>query len=149
MGATRTPLTTLAHGGGCGCKLAPAVLQELLHGKKAPLQFPGLLVGTETGDDAAVWRINDDTCIIAPTDFFMPMVDDPFDFGRIAAATTPGSRVTKLMGPHASRIFVVSRAASRISPKQSATMEWFSLKLWMSKPIASDPTAIAAPLNAG
>ena len=48
MGATRTRLTTLAHGGGCGCKLAPAVLQELLHGKKAPLQFPGLLVGTET-----------------------------------------------------------------------------------------------------
>jgi selenide, water dikinase len=86
MDAARTRLTTLAHGGGCGCKLAPAVLQELLQGKKAPFQFPGLLVGTETGDDAAVWRINDDTCIIATTDFFMPMVDDPFDFGRIAAA---------------------------------------------------------------
>ena len=86
MGATHTRLTTLAHGGGCGCKLAPAVLQELLHGKKAPFQFAGLLVGTETGDDAAVWRLNDDTCIIATTDFFMPMVDDPFDFGRIAAA---------------------------------------------------------------
>ena len=69
--------------------------------------------------------------------------------GRTAAATTPGSRVTKLTGPAASRIFVVSRAASRISPKQSATMEWFSLKLWMSKPIASDSAAIAAPLNAG
>lgn len=86
MGVTRTRLTTLAHGGGCGCKLAPAVLQELLHGRTSPLQFPALLVGTETGDDAAVWRINDDTCIIATTDFFMPMVDDPFDFGRIAAA---------------------------------------------------------------
>ena len=86
MGAEKIRLTTFAHGGGCGCKLAPAVLQELLQGKKAPLQFPGLLVGTETGDDAAVWRINDDTCIIATTDFFMPMVDDPFDFGRIAAA---------------------------------------------------------------
>ena len=86
MGAPTSRLTTLAHGGGCGCKLAPAVLQELLHGKKSQLQFPGLLVGTETGDDAAVWRINDDTCIIATTDFFMPMVDDPFDFGRIAAA---------------------------------------------------------------
>ena len=57
--------------------------------------------------------------------------------------------MTKLTGPHASRIFVVSRAASRISPKQSATMEWFSLKLWMSKPIASDVAAFAAPLNAG
>ena len=86
MGAEKIRLTTFAHGGGCGCKLAPAVLQELLQGKKAPFQFPGLLVGTETGDDAAVWRINDDTCIIATTDFFMPMVDDPFDFGRIAAA---------------------------------------------------------------
>jgi len=86
MGAKTTRLTTLAHGGGCGCELAPAVLQELLRGKKPPFQFPGLLVGTETGDDAAVWRINDDTCIIATTDFFMPMVDDPFDFGRIAAA---------------------------------------------------------------
>ena len=86
MGASPTRLTTLAHGGGCGCKLAPAVLQELLHGRKGPFQFPALLVGTETGDDAAVWRINDDTCIIATTDFFMPMVDDAFDFGRVAAA---------------------------------------------------------------
>jgi len=86
MGAETTSLTRLAHGGGCGCKLAPAVLQELLKGKQTPFQFPGLVVGTETGDDAAVWRINDDTCIIATTDFFMPMVDDPFDFGRIAAA---------------------------------------------------------------
>lgn len=79
-------LTALAHGGGCGCKLAPSVLQQLLLDQPAGGQFARLLVGTETGDDAAVWQIDDETCIIATTDFFMPMVDNPFDFGRIAAA---------------------------------------------------------------
>ncbi|CAL8974700.1 Selenide, water dikinase [Rhodoplanes serenus] len=78
-------LTSLAHGGGCGCKLAPAVLQKLLAGQAAGGPFERLLVGTETGDDAAVWQLDADTCVIATTDFFMPMVDDPFDFGRIAA----------------------------------------------------------------
>src|ERR1700678_323535 len=79
-------LTSLAHGGGCGCKLAPSVLQQLLADQPASAAYAQLLVGTETGDDAAVWQIDDRTCIIATTDFFMPMVDDPRDFGRIAAA---------------------------------------------------------------
>lgn len=78
-------LSHLSHGGGCGCKLAPAVLQQLLSEQPAAGPFRELLVGTETADDAAVWQLNDETCIIATTDFFMPMVDDPFDFGRIAA----------------------------------------------------------------
>lgn len=78
-------LTALAHGGGCGCKLAPSVLQQLLADQPAAGPFARLLVGTETGDDAAVWQLDDETCVIATTDFFMPMVDDPFDFGRIAA----------------------------------------------------------------
>ena len=78
-------LTDLAHGGGCGCKLAPSVLQELLAGQPLAAAFPQLLVGTETADDAAVWQVDDKTCVIATTDFFMPMVDDPRDFGRIAA----------------------------------------------------------------
>jgi selenide,water dikinase len=78
-------LTSLAHGGGCGCKLAPSVLQQLLAGDAAAAPFRQLLVGTETGDDAAVWQLDETNCIIATTDFFMPMVDDPFDFGRIAA----------------------------------------------------------------
>jgi selenide,water dikinase len=77
-------LTSLAHGGGCGCKLAPSVLQQLLANQPAAA-FGQLLVGIETGDDAAVWQVDDNTCVIATTDFFMPMVDDPFDFGRIAA----------------------------------------------------------------
>jgi selenide,water dikinase len=79
-------LTELAHGGGCGCKLSPAVLQQLLAGQPASAPYAQLLVGTETGDDAAVWQIDDQHCVIATTDFFMPVVDDPRDFGRIAAA---------------------------------------------------------------
>ena len=78
-------LTSLAHGGGCGCKLAPSVLQQLLADHPAAGPYRQLLVGTETGDDAAVWQIDDETCVVATTDFFMPMVDNPNDFGRIAA----------------------------------------------------------------
>jgi selenide,water dikinase len=78
-------LTSLSHGGGCGCKIAPGVLSELLKRKLPMPTFPDLLVGTETSDDAAVYRLNDEQAIIATTDFFMPIVDDPYDFGRIAA----------------------------------------------------------------
>src|SRR5215470_2446349 len=85
MNVPRIKLTSLAHGGGCGCKLAPSVLEQLLADQPAAAPFKQLLVGTETADDAAVWQLDANTCIIATTDFFMPMVDDPFDFGRIAA----------------------------------------------------------------
>jgi selenide,water dikinase len=78
-------LTSLAHGGGCGCKLAPAVLRDILKGMPLAGPFAELMVGTETSDDAAVWRLNDTQALVATTDFFMPVVDDPFDFGRIAA----------------------------------------------------------------
>src|SRR5688572_15203548 len=78
-------LTQFSHGGGCGCKIAPAVLSEIL--AAAPIRgLPqDLLVGTETADDAAVYRLNDHQALVATTDFFTPIVDDPFDFGRIAA----------------------------------------------------------------
>jgi len=78
-------LTSLSHGGGCGCKIAPGVLSGIL--KQAPgLPVPAeLLVGIETADDAAVWRLSDELALVATTDFFMPIVDDPYDFGRIAA----------------------------------------------------------------
>ncbi|MEP9368462.1 selenide, water dikinase SelD [Xanthobacter sp. VNH20] len=85
MTDTAFRLTSLAHGGGCGCKLAPSVLQELLGGQAMSQPFAKLLVGTETGDDAAVWDLDGDTCIVATTDFFMPVVDNPDHFGRIAA----------------------------------------------------------------
>ena len=78
-------LTSFSHGGGCGCKVAPGVLSEILRGVQ---NFPvpkELMVGIETADDAAVYRLNDEQALIATTDFFMPIVDDPYDFGRIAA----------------------------------------------------------------
>ena len=83
---TATPrLTSLSHGGGCGCKIAPGVLSEILKSTSAMPIPPQLLVGIETADDAAVYQLNDEQALIATTDFFMPIVDDPFDFGRIAA----------------------------------------------------------------
>jgi selenide,water dikinase len=85
MTETEPRLTSLAHGGGCGCKLAPAVLQGILKGMPQAAPFADLMVGTETSDDAAVWRLNDQQALVATTDFFMPVVDDPFHFGQIAA----------------------------------------------------------------
>ena len=85
MNSAEPRLTSLSHGGGCGCKIAPAVLSEIL---KGTLQMPipkELMVGIATADDAAVYKLNDEQALIATTDFFMPIVDDPFDFGRIAA----------------------------------------------------------------
>ena len=78
-------LTSLAHGGGCGCKIAPGVLTEIL--KSAPLRAlpAALLAGSDNNEDAAVYKLNDSQAIVATTDFFMPIVDDPYDFGRIAA----------------------------------------------------------------
>ena len=78
-------LTSLSHGGGCGCKIAPGVLSSILRGSTQMPVPPELLVGIETSDDAAVYRLNDQQALVATTDFFMPIVDDPFDFGRIAA----------------------------------------------------------------
>ncbi|MEM1218207.1 MAG: selenide, water dikinase SelD [Bacteroidota bacterium] len=77
-------LTAYSHGAGCGCKLSPAVLSEII-GKKSGKIFKNLLVGNETKDDAAVYQIDDTTSIVSTTDFFMPIVDDPYDFGAIAA----------------------------------------------------------------
>ncbi|MCX7946061.1 MAG: selenide, water dikinase SelD [Hydrogenophilus sp.] len=78
-------LTELAHGGGCGCKIAPGVLERLLHGLPPGMAPPELLVGLEGADDAAVWQLNEHEALVATVDFFLPVVDDPYDFGRIAA----------------------------------------------------------------
>lgn len=78
-------LTEFSHGGGCGCKIAPGVLSQILKGTGGFPMPKELLVGIETSDDAAVYKLNDEQALIATTDFFMPIVDDPFDFGRIAA----------------------------------------------------------------
>ena len=78
-------LTQFSHGGGCGCKIAPAILREILARTPPMAGYADLLVGTESSDDAAVYRLNAEQAVIATTDFFMPIVDDPYDFGRIAA----------------------------------------------------------------
>lgn len=83
-------LTQYAHGSGCGCKISPAILQEILGDKTHVDNFPGLLVGNDTKDDAAVMALNDNLCLISTADFFTPVVDDAFDFGRIAAANAIG-----------------------------------------------------------
>ena len=82
---TKVRLTEYSHGGGCGCKISPAILAKILAGIPQAGLFPDLLVGLESSDDAAVYRLNDTQAIIATTDFFMPIVDDAYDFGRIAA----------------------------------------------------------------
>jgi len=108
-------LTTLAHGGGCGCKLAPAVLQDIIARMPAAAAFSNLMVGTETSDDAAVWRLNDQQALVATTDFFMPVVDDPFDFGRIAA-TNALSDVYAMGATPILALAIVGMPVGKLSP---------------------------------
>lgn len=84
--ASPIKLTQYSHGGGCGCKIAPAVLAQMLAAMPKPPSYPDLMVGTESSDDAAVYRLSDEQAVVVTTDFFMPIVDDAHDFGRIAAA---------------------------------------------------------------
>jgi selenide,water dikinase len=113
---TTVRLTSLAHGGGCGCKLAPAVLQEILKGMPATASFANLMVGTDTSDDAAVWRLNDTQALVATTDFFMPVVDDPFDFGRIAA-TNALSDVYAMGGTPIFALAIVGMPIDKLAPE--------------------------------
>jgi len=108
-------LTSLAHGGGCGCKIAPSVLTEILAGIPSAGSFANLLVGTETSDDAAVWRLNDTQALVATTDFFMPVVDDPADFGRIAA-TNALSDVYAMGGAPIFALAIVGMPIGRLPP---------------------------------
>lgn len=116
MAETSFRLTELAHGGGCGCKLAPAVLQTLLAKQPASLPFAQLLVGNEMADDAAVWQIDDNTCVIATTDFFMPMVDDPYDFGRIAA-TNAISDIYAMGGKPIMALAILGMPINKLEPE--------------------------------
>jgi selenide,water dikinase len=116
MNVPQIRLTSLAHGGGCGCKLAPSVLQQLLSGHPVTNPYTQLIVGIETGDDAAVWKQDDGTCIIATTDFFMPMVDDPHDFGRIAA-TNAISDVYAMGGTPIMALAILGMPVDKIAPE--------------------------------
>ena len=121
MNAPTIRLTALAHGGGCGCKLAPSVLRQLMASQPVANPFSHLLVGTETGDDAAVWRTDDGLCIIATTDFFMPMVDDPFDFGRIAA-TNAISDVYAMGGTPIMALAILGMPVDKLAPETVRTI---------------------------
>ena len=116
MPITPVRLTALAHGGGCGCKLSPGVLADILKGMPATVAFANLMVGTETADDAAVWRLNDSQALVATTDFFMPVVDDPFDFGRIAA-TNALSDVYAMGGTPIFALALVGMPVDRLAPE--------------------------------
>lgn len=109
-------LTSLAHGGGCGCKIAPGVLSDILRNTRHFPAPPALLVGIETSDDAAVYRINDTQALIATTDFFMPVVDDPYDFGRIAA-TNAISDVYAMGGTPIMALALVGMPIDKLSPE--------------------------------
>lgn len=108
-------LTSLAHGGGCGCKIAPNVLQEILCDMPLPSAHRALMVDASTSDDAAVYRIADDVALIATTDFFMPIVDDPFDFGRIAA-TNALSDVYAMGGRPIFSLAIVGMPVGKMAP---------------------------------
>jgi selenide, water dikinase len=110
-------LTALSHGGGCGCKLSPAVLSTLLSNTSAAQSFKQLLVGTETGDDAAVWQLDERTCLISTTDFFTPIVDDPRDFGRIAA-TNAISDIYAMGGRPIFALAILGMPLGRIAPER-------------------------------
>jgi selenide, water dikinase len=110
-------LSSMAHGGGCGCKLSPAVLSTLLSNMSAAQSFKQLLVGTETGDDAAVWQLDERTCLISTTDFFMPMVDDPRDFGRIAA-TNAISDIYAMGGKPIFALAILGMPLGKIAPER-------------------------------
>jgi selenide,water dikinase len=114
---TTTPrLTSLAHGGGCGCKIAPGVLRDILSNMKGFALPPALLVGIDTSDDAAVYLLNEHQALIATTDFFMPIVDDPFDFGRIAA-TNAISDVYAMGGAPIFALALVGMPINVLSPE--------------------------------
>jgi selenide, water dikinase len=117
MSSEQIRLSSMAHGGGCGCKLSPGVLSALLADMPKVQPFKQLLVGAETADDAAVWQIDEKTCLISTTDFFTPMVDDPRDFGRIAA-TNAISDVYAMGGKPVFALAILGMPLGKIAPAQ-------------------------------
>ena len=112
-------LTEYSHSSGCGCKIAPAVLKEILGSSSELTEFPSLLVGNHTNDDAAVWALDDENVVISTTDFFMPIVDDPFDFGGIASANAI-SDIYAMGGKPLMAIAILGWPVDKLSPKIAA-----------------------------
>ena len=120
-------LTQFAHGGGCGCKIAPGLLREILARAPQGLVPPELMVGTETADDAAVYRLNATQALVATTDFFTPIVDDPYDFGRIAA-TNALSDIYAMGGTPILALALVGMPIAKLAPeviqRANAKKDW-------------------------
>ena len=116
MTAPAIRLTQYSHGAGCGCKISPKVLETILHSEHAKFVDPNLLVGNETRDDAAVYDIGNGVGIISTTDFFMPIVDDPFDFGRIAA-TNAISDIYAMGGKPIMAIAILGWQVDKLAPE--------------------------------
>jgi len=112
-------LTQYSHGAGCGCKISPKVLDSILRTSLPDFQDPNLLVGNENRDDAAVYDLGNGTCIISTTDFFMPIVDDPFDFGRIAA-TNAISDIYAMGGKPLMAIAILGWPVNKLDPSIAA-----------------------------
>lgn len=116
-------LTQYSHGAGCGCKIAPAVLETMLHSENPKMTFANLLVGNESKDDAAVFDLGDGSCIISTTDFFMPIVDDPFTFGSIASVNAI-SDVYAMGGVPLMAIAILGWPVNKLAPEvASAVLE--------------------------
>ena len=109
-------LTQYSHGAGCGCKISPKVLETILHSEQAKFVDPNLLVGNETSDDAAVYDLGNGTSIVSTTDFFMPIVDDPYDFGRIAA-TNAISDIYAMGGKPIMAIAILGWPVAKLAPE--------------------------------
>lgn len=116
MTAPAIRLTQYSHGAGCGCKISPKVLESILHSEQARFVDPHLLVGNETRDDAAVYDIGNGVGIISTTDFFMPIVDDPYDFGRIAA-TNAISDIYAMGGKPIMAIAILGWPLEKLAPE--------------------------------
>ncbi|MFM8433412.1 MAG: selenide, water dikinase SelD [Bacteroidota bacterium] len=114
-------LTQFSKGSGCGCKIAPAVLEQILHGSRISSRFPGLLVGTESNDDASVLRMDGGICLISTADFFTPIVDDAYDFGRIAAANAL-SDVYAMGGRPLMAVAILGFPVEKLPPSLAARM---------------------------
>ena len=141
-------LTSLSHGGGCGCKIAPGVLADILRRTPQMPLPPELLVGFDTSDDAAVWQLNDQQALVATTDFFMPVVDDPFDFGRIAA-TNALSDVYAMGGRPIMALALVGMPVNVLSPETIARVLAGGYAVVGGRAVIEIPTRCVQPERPG